>query len=810
VSCLRCHHGVGGPYPGHTGKAPHNDPADCDGCHGADFNGAAFDGLAVPSCFECHVDRVSMKAGFPDDGACGKSGCHPDLQSHPSHTESYPDHKRGNNRGPSPPLECEVCHTQNPFIYDVYADGNDLMRTVVCNQCHSPGGAFDGVDGPILGAKGNWDVGVYVSDLQLRPGKENWCLGCHDDDPNTMDNEAAFIDGVYAPNIAGDENNGDTYGFNITGHGAAGTVKCLDCHDAGKNHIDGIPRTYELTESIPPVVIHDYTDSYRLMDINGQPAMNIPRLSGGNSPQDFALCVGCHAATDLLSSAVSGTNFWNDDGSPLNAHFLHLGFTALDFDSDWDGAADSRQSCVACHNVHGPPNRAMIRHGELISTYGTMDKVPALNFAYTVPATPPWATATWTPTITTAGDYYVYARWSSYTNRATNAMYTVNYNGSSATHLVNQQINGDQWNMLGSVQYNFAAGTSGNVVLSIEGADGQVIADAVGFDSDGVFGADPEIVIDDPSATFFGTWLFATGQGYGGSVHYHDKPAPPPDPSATLAQSVGGRMSYAGGSVSLNGVCQACHGPISYERTPNLSPKVINAKVTPDAVANDGSGSTLITASVYDPDSDFSGNIVVDLSPIGGSASQAMNDSGSNGDATAGDGVYSYLATVAASTPDIPAELVITATDGAANTGDGQVLLFVVEPGAIYIDNPEAEFFGTWLFASGQGYGGSVRYRNAGTGSATATWRPDIPSAGNYKVYAWWSTYYNRATDAPYTVNYDGNSQTFYVNQQINGGQWNQLGGTFPFAAGTSGTVVLSDDANGQVIADAIKFEPQP
>jgi hypothetical protein len=45
------------------------------------------------------------------------------------------------------------------------------------------------------------------------------------------------------------------------------------------------------------------------------------------------------------------------------------------------------------------------------------------------------------------------------------------------------------------------------------------------------------------------------------------------------------------------------------------------------------------------------------------------------------------------------------------------------------------------------------------------------------------------------------------VNQEVNGGQWNLLG-TYPFAAGTSGSVVLSDEADEYVIADAIKFEP--
>ena len=50
---------------------------------------------------------------------------------------------------------------------------------------------------------------------------------------------------------------------------------------------------------------------------------------------------------------------------------------------------------------------------------------------------------------------------------------------------------------------------------------------------------------------------------------------------------------------------------------------------------------------------------------------------------------------------------------------------------------------------------------------------------------------------------------TVDVNQKTNGSQWNLLG-TFPFAAGTSGSVVLSDDADGYVIADAIRWKVQP
>ena len=131
---------------------------------------------------------------------------------------------------------------------------------------------------------------------------------------------------------------------------------------------------------------------------------------------------------------------------------------------------------------------------------------------------------------------------------------------------------------------------------------------------------------------------------------------------------------------------------------------------------------------------------------------------------------------------------------------------------AIVVDNPEAVFVGNWPLYSGNPdkYGADLRYNAAGSGDDTATWRPDIPEAGDYAVYAWWTVHSNRATDAPYTIHYNGGPpEEVRVNQEENGGQWNYLG-TWNFAKGTSGYVVLSDNANEYVIADAIKWELQP
>jgi RHS repeat-associated protein len=87
-------------------------------------------------------------------------------------------------------------------------------------------------------------------------------------------------------------------------------------------------------------------------------------------------------------------------------------------------------------------------------------------------------TITWTPALTTAGSYRVYARWTYNTNRATNAPYTVHHTAGSTTLRVNQEQNGGEWVPLGS--FDLAPGQNHRVVLS-DDANEYVIGDAVKF-----------------------------------------------------------------------------------------------------------------------------------------------------------------------------------------------------------------------------------------------------------------------------------------------------------------------------------------
>ncbi len=133
----------------------------------------------------------------------------------------------------------------------------------------------------------------------------------------------------------------------------------------------------------------------------------------------------------------------------------------------------------------------------------------------------------------------------------------------------------------------------------------------------------------------------------------------------------------------------------------------------------------------------------------------------------------------------------------------------------------------TILDVNSAGYGetnGWTRYGNtlaygldydihpAGTGSGFADWTFSGLAPGSYQVFAQWIPFSDRATNAPYTI-YDGSTPlaTVRVNQQFmpsddqsNGVVWQSLG-TFNTSTGRTLDVRLNDNANGSVVADAIR-----
>jgi len=595
-----------------TGSA-HYGGENCRRCH-SHLDGLGHGGSGTQGeCIECHGHDFGYEYS-PGQTSKGKGT----YTSHSTHTENDSDDLKG------PYITCDVCHDTNQYPFfksGTDSNGNgkyDLSETDVCDNCHSPNGAFDGVNDGVVGAKNNWNNGVYASPT-LQAGKEKWCVGCHDGDAASETEKPANSKhdgtGAHAPKVAGDNT---TYGFYATGHGRneGNMVECLDCHDATARHIDHDQRTYNVVEcdidGSEPCSCdetrgwvaepgHEYNPSYRLADVssdyNGdtfdpaEPAMILPRKSWWESPltskkHHFRLCWKCHDKTKILGAVdystpgppidCSNTNFWNEsfqrNGGPFNLHYEHLwrkssydcvnNQTGLHFfNSDWDirwncAQADSDASCTACHNVHGSPTGPMIRHGELVSPPGTTDLEPGFGFKYLLPGTGK-EKAIFTPSPALANDtnYKVYAWWTTHANRAKNAKFIIYHRDGVDQVVVNQEINGNQWNLLG--EYTFSADT-GKVVLTSDGANEYIMADAVGWDQDGSLihgaGTDPEIVMDDADAGCQGPWTIGDG-GYNNTQRWNYAPVQNTSPDVRN-QSFGGRMGMNGGNPWQNYICK--------------------------------------------------------------------------------------------------------------------------------------------------------------------------------------------------------------------------------------------------------------
>src|SRR3989344_3253592 len=134
----------------------------------------------------------------------------------------------------------------------------------------------------------------------------------------------------------------------------------------------------------------------------------------------------------------------------------------------------------------------------------------------------------------------------------------------------------------------------------------------------------------------------------------------------------------------------------------------------------------------------------------------------------------------------------------------------------IEIDDGDPGYADTgWTLAVGQGFMNDVHFIAAGNGTQTANWTPSINVTGNYNVYVSWTVHPNRATNAPYVVNHDGGSAAFFINQELlaNGssgssGEWSgwRFLATLHFDGIGMESIVLNDNANEYVIADAVRF----
>ncbi|MCI0497464.1 MAG: carboxypeptidase regulatory-like domain-containing protein, partial [Thermoplasmata archaeon] len=114
----------------------------------------------------------------------------------------------------------------------------------------------------------------------------------------------------------------------------------------------------------------------------------------------------------------------------------------------------------------------------------------------------------------------------------------------------------------------------------------------------------------------------------------------------------------------------------------NDAPEVLDVSISPSTVEPDGATLFLVTASVDDPDGLEDIDLVTaDLSALGGLATQRLYDTGTHGDLSADDGVFSYESTVAIGTPEGSYTVEVTAMDDAGETAIDSATMTVKKAG---------------------------------------------------------------------------------------------------------------------------------
>ncbi len=102
-------------------------------------------------------------------------------------------------------------------------------------------------------------------------------------------------------------------------------------------------------------------------------------------------------------------------------------------------------------------------------------------------------------------------------------------------------------------------------------------------------------------------------------------------------------------------------------------------------------------------------------------------------------------------------------------------------------------------------YGDDFNYITAGTGENKISYNSGDIGIGLFDVYAWWSVHSGNASNTKFELITTRNTTVVEKSQKINGGQWNLLT-QVPVRNATGVNITISDDANGTVVADAIRI----
>ena len=317
----------------------------CEVCHTATLfhknDGTGGSHRAAEDCRRCHSHENRMSHCSSDCHTSEPYYTRPTDAGHQSHVTHLQDSRGPTGQPFGTTCTCSTCHYDTdlgvPGIENIrFQDAVTLTSTTSCDDCHSPGGGFDGVDDTTMGAKTNWPAGVYEDNVNyeitsLITGKEKWCAGCHDNDPS-------IVDGKTAPDICGDNS---TYGYYLGAHGN-GTYgvsrqgvgydqgECLHCHNASTAGIDHGGELFDQTTDFC-FQCHKGTGSVQVGGITNNTYST--NFGGGTATfttiyDAFNPATGAtpssHNLSDVLTHAVNNIGFSGETNACIVCHDKHL------------------------------------------------------------------------------------------------------------------------------------------------------------------------------------------------------------------------------------------------------------------------------------------------------------------------------------------------------------------------------------------------------------------------------------------------------------------------------------------------------
>ncbi|MDQ0894142.1 golvesin C-terminal-like domain-containing protein [Agromyces ramosus] len=151
--------------------------------------------------------------------------------------------------------------------------------------------------------------------------------------------------------------------------------------------------------------------------------------------------------------------------------------------------------------------------------------------------------------------------------------------------------------------------------------------------------------------------------------------------------------------------------------------------------------------------------------------------------------------------------LEVAAVDFVGNESDRSAVSVTPLPMSIIgVEDAGYTEVGAWAPSSVAGWL-ATKTRTSNLRAASAEWRPDLATAGTYDVYAWVPNNANSTPVARYTIASASGTTVTELDQRSGGSKWVLLG-TAQFDAGTAGAVTITNGASGYLRTNAVKFVP--